>query len=220
MVSNPATVTIDYPQDKPVASNDTQPGTAVGGIAQPVTVNVLTNDNDSNNNLDPTSVQIVGSTDGKTLVVNGEGTWTVDPVTGSITFTPEASFKGDPTPISYTVKDSTGLVSNPATVTVDYPQDPPVATNDTAAPTTAGTPVTVNVLGNDTDANNDIDPTTVQIVGSTDGKTLVVAGEGTWTVDPVTGNITFTPEASFKAIRPQSAIPSKTAPAWYQTQPR
>ncbi|MFW2084068.1 Ig-like domain-containing protein, partial [Acinetobacter guillouiae] len=79
----------------------------------------------------PTSVQSVGSTDGKTLVVNGEGTWTVDPFTGNITFTPEASFKGDPTPISYTVKDCTGLVSNPATVTIDYPQDKPVASNDT-----------------------------------------------------------------------------------------
>ena len=208
MVSNPATVTIDYPQDKPVASNDTQPGTAVGGIAQPVTVNVLTNDNDSNNNLDPTSVQIVGSTDGKTLVVNGEGTWTVDPVTGNITFTPDTSFKGDPTPISYTVKDSTGLVSNPATVTIDYPQDKPVATNDTQAGTAVGgiaQPVTVNVLTNDSDPNNNLDPTSVVITqapaGSTiaaDGKSVVVNGEGTWTVDPVTGNITFTPDTSFK----------------------
>ena len=109
---------MDYPQDPPVATNDTAAPTTAG---TPVTVNVLGNDTDANNDIDPTTVQIVGSTDGKTLVVAGEGTWTVDPVTGNITFTPEASFKGDPTPISYTVKDSTGLVSNPATVTVDYP---------------------------------------------------------------------------------------------------
>ena len=109
---------MDYPQDPPVATNDTAAPTTAG---TPVTVNVLGNDTDANNDIDPTTVQIVGSTDGKTLVVNGEGTWTVNPTTGKITFTPEASFKGDPTPISYTVKDSTGLVSNPATVTVDYP---------------------------------------------------------------------------------------------------
>ncbi len=73
--------------------------------------------------------------DGKSVVVNRQGTWTVDPVTGSITFNPEASFKGDPTPISYTVTDSTGLVSNPATVTLDYlAANPPVATNDISNP--------------------------------------------------------------------------------------
>ena len=122
MVSNPATVTIDYPAaTAPVAKDDTQTATAVGVAT---TVAVVGNDTDPENNIDPTSVQIVGSTDGKTLVVNGEGTWTVDPATGDITFTPEASFKGDPTPISYTVKDSIGLVSSPATVTVVYPVPP------------------------------------------------------------------------------------------------
>uniref|UniRef100_UPI001D12206B Ig-like domain-containing protein n=1 Tax=Psychrobacter fjordensis TaxID=664424 RepID=UPI001D12206B len=40
----------------------------------------------------------------------------------AITFTPEAGFTGDPTPISYTVDDNTGETSNEATVTIDYPQ--------------------------------------------------------------------------------------------------
>ncbi|WP_227687485.1 Ig-like domain-containing protein [Psychrobacter fjordensis] len=39
-----------------------------------------------------------------------------------MTFTPEAGFTGDPTPISYTVDDNTGETSNEATVTIDYPQ--------------------------------------------------------------------------------------------------
>ncbi|WP_265090120.1 Ig-like domain-containing protein [Psychrobacter fjordensis] len=50
--------------------------------------------------------------------VLSEGTWSV----GAITFTPEAGFTGDPTPISYTVDDNTGETSNEATVTIDYPQ--------------------------------------------------------------------------------------------------
>ncbi|WP_406947844.1 Ig-like domain-containing protein [Psychrobacter fjordensis] len=46
--------------------------------------------------------------DGKSVIVAGEGTWSVDGTTGAITFTPEAGFTGDPTPISYTVDDNTG----------------------------------------------------------------------------------------------------------------
>ncbi|NJL98773.1 MAG: hypothetical protein HC924_08140, partial [Synechococcaceae cyanobacterium SM2_3_2] len=38
--------------------------------------------------------------------------------TGVVTFTPEAGFTGDPTPISYTVSDTDGNVSNPATITI------------------------------------------------------------------------------------------------------
>ncbi|MGL5253291.1 MAG: Ig-like domain-containing protein, partial [Moraxella sp.] len=117
----------------------------------------LTNDTDPNNNIDPTSVQIVGSTDGKTLVVNGEGTWTVDPVTGSITFKPEASFKGDPTPISYTVKDSTGLVSNKATVTIDYPQQPPLLTSKLAVSEEGLTYGIKDRAGNPTDTTDSAD---------------------------------------------------------------
>ena len=36
-----------------------------------------------------------------TLVVPGEGTWTVDPVTGEVTFVPEDGFEGDPTPVKF-----------------------------------------------------------------------------------------------------------------------
>jgi len=39
---------------------------------------------------------------------------------------------GDPTPIQYTVQDNDGNTSNPATVTVDYNQQPPVANNDSS----------------------------------------------------------------------------------------
>ncbi|WP_222101867.1 Ig-like domain-containing protein, partial [Methylomonas koyamae] len=82
---------------------------------------VLGNDNDPDGSLNPASVTIVGSGGpGQPLVVAGQGTWTVNPATGAITFTPAAGFTGDPTPISYTVADNLGLVSNPATVTVDY----------------------------------------------------------------------------------------------------
>ncbi|WP_295420908.1 cadherin-like domain-containing protein, partial [Sulfurovum sp.] len=84
---------------------------------------------DSNGDINASSVNITtaGATDTNgdgtldTLVVTGEGNWSVDPSTGAITFTPEAGFTGDPTPIEYIVADDQGNISDPSTVTVMYP---------------------------------------------------------------------------------------------------
>ena len=117
LVSDPATITVDYPQTKPVATNDTQAGTS----GQPVVINVLSNDTDAQNDIDPSTVVLVGGTNGgKTLVVPNQGTWSVA-ADGKVTFTPVSGFTGDPTPIKYTVADKTGLVSNQATISIDYP---------------------------------------------------------------------------------------------------
>ena len=92
------------------------------------------------------------------------------------------------------------------------PTDPTVGDDRSTAPVAVddletglvGSPVTVAVVGNDTDAEGDLDPTTVMITvspaGSTiaaDGKSVDVSGEGVWTVNPTTGDITFTPETGF-----------------------
>lgn len=50
--------------------------------------------------------------DGRTAMATGEGTWTIDPTDGTILFAREAAFKGSPTPLTYTVSDKNGLVSN------------------------------------------------------------------------------------------------------------
>jgi len=109
----------------PTTSNDNRTGIAPGTA---VTVQVITNDNDPENDIDPSTVSIVtpGATDSDgdgdmdALVVPGEGTWTVNNTTGAVTFTPVAGFTGNPTPIEYTVKDATGLVSNASTITLAY----------------------------------------------------------------------------------------------------
>ena len=147
--------------------------------------------------MDPATVDLDPATPGDqtTLTVAGQGTWSTD-ATGNVTFTPEAGFTNDPTPIPYTVSDTTGLVSNEATITIDYA---PVATDDSSTGNTTGTPATVDVLANDTTGDT-VDPTTVQIVGTTNpGDDLIVAGQGTWTINPTTGAITFTPQAGFTA---------------------
>jgi hypothetical protein len=61
-------------------------------------------------------------------VVPGEGTWTVDN-SGNVTFTPLPGFNEDPTPILYSVQDTTDLTSNRAYVTVDYV---PIASDDSS----------------------------------------------------------------------------------------
>ncbi|MCK4442176.1 MAG: hypothetical protein KAU90_09210, partial [Sulfurovaceae bacterium] len=95
---------------------------ATGERGQAVTLDVLGNDTDTENDILPTTVKIMDGTNPVTeLVVPNEGTWSVDPITGAITFTPLSTFIGDPTPIMYTVTDKTTLISNTAKVTIDYP---------------------------------------------------------------------------------------------------
>ena len=98
-----------------------------------------------------------------------------------------------------TVIDLEGSSSPLATtsVTIVPVNDAPVAGADSDVVVEEGS-VTVNVLANDTDPDGTLDPTTVQIVGTASaGDPLVVAGEGTWTVNTTTGEITFTPEANY-----------------------
>ena len=116
----------------PVAVNDNQTGIPMGTV---VTIPVIGNDNDPENDINQSTVNIVtaGATDSDgdgdmdTLTVPGEGVWTVDNATGAITFTPAPGFTGNPTPIQYNVRDATGLVSNTATVTITYTAAPGAA---------------------------------------------------------------------------------------------
>jgi uncharacterized repeat protein (TIGR01451 family) len=187
----------------------------------PASVNVL--DNDANNS-NPTTVDLkpsddapVGTTatdtdgdgDVDEIVVPGEGTWSVDD-NGTVTFTPESGFTGDPTPITYTVEDTQGNLSEPATIEADYPQTPTDVEDDSATGK-VGTPTTVNILANDTDNEDDTNASSVNLIvpenasadvnatdtdGDGDIDSIVVPGEGTWTVDD-NGIVIFTAEDGF-----------------------
>ncbi|MBI9040706.1 PKD-like domain-containing protein, partial [Lutibacter sp.] len=190
----------------PVALNDSSTGNTTNTA---VTVAVLNNDNDSDGTLEPSTVQIVGTAGaGVSLVVSGEGTWSINSSTGAITFTPITGFTSNPTPIFYTVSDNDGNVSNQATVTITYTAIAPVALADLSSANTPDTAVTVNVVSNDSDSDGSIDATTVSLVipiGATsvvidshgDVTSFVVPGEGTWSVNLTTGAITFTPLPTF-----------------------
>ncbi len=105
-----------YRAPPPVATNDTKTTT----LNTPVTLEGATNDTATGpNTVDVSSVDLDPSTPGdqKTKVVP-EGVYSVNP-NGTVTFTPNAGVTGSVTPIQYTVRDTAGTTSNPATLSVD-----------------------------------------------------------------------------------------------------
>ncbi|WP_392406918.1 Ig-like domain-containing protein [Cardiobacterium hominis] len=214
--SKPATITVTYDGSTPPPANvdpTANADSAKGTKGQPVEVDVLANDSDpqGNNTLDPKSVKLIDPATNQpvtTLKVAGEGEWKVDPTSGKVTFTPEPTFTGNPKPVQYTVADTEGHTSKPATITVTYDGStpPPANVDPTANADTAkgtkGQPVEVDVLANDSDpqGNNTLDPKSVKLIDPATNQpvtTLKVAGEGEWKVDPTTGKVTFTPEPTF-----------------------
>jgi len=69
------------------------------------------------------------SNDDKTLIVDGEGEWTINN-DGTVTFTPEAGFTGDPTPPTYFGLSVDGVESNEARIILQAlpPSNEPIPT--------------------------------------------------------------------------------------------
>ena len=173
--------------ETPTANDDS--GTGIPG--QPVEIDVLDNDVPGDADIDPTTVQIAGTNNaGSSLIVSGEGTWSINPTTGAITFTPETGFIGSPTPIEYFVLDDDNYASNLATVTVTYPVGPTAVDDYTMTP--VDTPVDINVITNDIDGSTAIVPTTVTFEGTAPNPTT----EGAFTQNG-SGLVTFTPVTGF-----------------------
>ncbi|MGJ8597539.1 Ig-like domain-containing protein, partial [Sulfitobacter sp.] len=161
-------VSVGEVSDPPVAVDDT----ATTDEDTPVTIAVL--DNDSDPDADPLTVTEATSDDG-TVTINDDGT---------LEFTPNADFNGEAV-INYTITDGNGGFDDAAvTVTVAPVNDGPLAEDD-AATTDEGTPVTVSVLDNDSDPEND--PLTVVDATSPNG-TVEINDDGT---------LTFTPDDGF-----------------------
>ena len=151
------------------------------------------------------------TTDETSVTVAGEGTYTINPSTGEVTFTPEPSFTGTAKGVDVTLSAPVGRNKNGKvqeeyvkTATAKYT---PTVTPITVTPTDKVSEDVQNVPQTQTptfDLSNDktaeitskklVDPATGQ---PTDETTVTVAGEGTYTIDPTTGAVTFTPEKDF-----------------------
>ncbi|MBU0595009.1 MAG: retention module-containing protein, partial [Gammaproteobacteria bacterium] len=179
-----ATVTIDVASvnDEPLARND------LGSMKQDTPLSfsagtLLGNDSDPDGDaLTITSAD--GGVHGQ-VVLNGDG---------SITFIPEAGYYG-PASFNYSITDGHGGTST-ATVNLTVDQTskttPPVVNHaPTANPdvlsTNEDTPITIAVRGNDTDPDGDI----LTVTAVTNG------ANGSVTIDPVSGNPVYTPDANW-----------------------
>ena len=148
-------------------------------------------------------------TNALSVTVAGEGTYTIDDTTGKVTFVPEPGFTGTANGVTVTLsapvgRDKDGTIRDEyvKTATAKYT---PTVTPITVTPTDKVSADVQNVPQTQTptfDLSNDktaqitskklVDPATGQ---PTDNVT--VAGEGSYTIDPTTGAVTFTPEKDF-----------------------
>ncbi|AKS46067.1 Ca2+-binding protein, RTX toxin-related [Octadecabacter temperatus] len=167
-----AVVSVGAVNDGPVANTDTD----TTDEDTPVTVDLLANDTDDDGD-DLTVINATVPAEQGTLVDNGDGT---------VTFTPAPDFNGEAT-ISYEISDGNGGTDTSThVITVTPVNDDPVAVDDTAE-TDEDTPVTIDLIGNDTDVDGD--PLTI-------GEVSVPAEQGT-VVDNGDGTVTFTPAPDF-----------------------
>ncbi|PLX13772.1 MAG: hypothetical protein C0598_02835 [Marinilabiliales bacterium] len=172
---------------------ETNDDTGSGLYGQAISVDVLDNDTPGDYAIDPTTVKISNGVNSyTTFTVTGEGIWTVNSTTGFITFTPEAGFNASPTPIEYFVEDVNNNQSNISSVTLTYFGGPTAV--DDATITEKNTSVEINILNNDVAGSTAIDPTSVTFIGGTEPNP---ATEGTFTVNAISGLVTFTPVNNF-----------------------
>lgn len=147
------------------------------------------------------------SADGTTLTVPDQGTWRIDLESRTVTLTPQEGFEGTADPVAITARGV--YADNPVSASLTAIYSPIVATlRDDEARTAPGSPVSVDVLGNDTagSGSQPLEPATVEIsaLEATNladlrdgrGKRLVIPGEGEFTVSG-NGAVTFTPEEGF-----------------------
>ena len=143
------------------------------------------------NDVDENSLKLEGANENGELVVEGEGTWSVED--GKIVFTPEDGFVYDPTPIKYSMTKKDGTKMQAQTLEVNYPG---LLRDDVEVSSDLKDTVVIDVLKND---NGDLNISTIKISipegfmdehpGTTfeksaaqSGKVLKVAEQGTWRV--------------------------------------
>ena len=172
-VQDTAEVSVRVSNNKaPTAANDTagitvntrDDETVSTPGARDVTINVLANDSDPDN--DTLSIDSPGNPANGTATIDGN----------TIVYTPDFGFSGVET-FNYTIADGDGGIDT-GTVQVDVNAEP--IPNDDSAETTEGDPVSVDVLANDTDSDNDV-LTIDSVTNGANGTVNVVDGEAVYT---------------------------------------
>ncbi len=195
-ISNVATITVIV-NVMPTAVDDSYSSNE----DTPVTYDISSNDYDSGGSLDLTSIDLDPTTDGiQTSITNSFGNWE-SLLNGQVTYTPLANFNGIAT-ATYVIQDDIGTLSDVANiqVTINAVNDAPVA-NDDSSTTEEDTPVSFNIITNDTDieGNETIDLSTIDLDPVTSGIQNSITSNGLWSVDSE-GLLTYTPASNYNGI--------------------
>lgn len=205
-----------------------RPDTSTGEQGIPQRLAVTENDGGAVP-VSPATLRLVdpSGVDAATVVVPGEGTWTVG---GEVlVFTPEPAFVGTATPVSYRVDTAAGdTVESTATPTVTaapvVPPVPVVTAPDVVVTVPACTPAVFDLPA----AVPDLVPGSVALIlpNQTPAEE-VTTDDGTWQVQPTTGQVTFTPSSTVvgdpaPSPSPPSAptAPPRQAASWSTTSRR
>ena len=164
--------------------------------------------------LDPSTMQPTTS-----VTIANEGTYTIEPTTGLVTFVPDPSYKKKGTGVTVQATDSNGETSTATytpTVTPVSLTSTDVTSKDIQGAEQEGTPTFA--LSDGAEATTTItgyklvDPTTGQ---ATDETSVVVQSVGTYTIDSTTGKVTFQPDGAYKgtpdAIKVEATATVKNA---------
>jgi gliding motility-associated-like protein len=186
--SLPGTVTVIVTpvNDAPVAVNDAATTNENTAVAIPV----LANDFDIDSPLDPSSITIGTNVQ--------HGSISINTTTGIVTYTPATDYVGDDS-FTYTIKDSGGLLSNVATVSISVVNvnRVPVAVDDHVELTTVA-PVSIDVLANDYDPDGDA-LTIVSVTNPSKGSVKIENGEVIFTPE---GILAFSTSFTYKISDP------------------
>ncbi|MFM7020300.1 MAG: Ig-like domain-containing protein [Aquirufa sp.] len=193
-------ITVIDTNTPPTVTND--PVTATEDT--PRSGNVLTNDSDPNGDAITLVSFVVGSTTypaGTTATIPNVGTITIA-ANGAFTFTPFANYNGTVPAVNYSITDGLGGVATGAlNITVTAVNDTPIAVNDDNVSGPEDSPITGNVLSNDSDPDGtpiSVSQFTIAgVVGTfTAGQTATILGKGTLIIN-ANGTFTFTPLANY-----------------------
>ncbi len=171
------------PEVPPVANDDPVDSIIIG---EAVSVSVTDNDEDTDNNLDLSSVEIVSTPNTGDATVNAAGTITYQH-TGDTATTDT---------LTYTVKNTAGLISNEATVTFTITTANPInvaptANDDTAVLVEVGKTISFSVTDNDEDIDGNLDSSSVEILSTPSAGNAAVNADGNITYQH-TGNTAIT----------------------------
>jgi len=174
--SNPATFTVNAVNDAPVVTDIPDQTIAEGGSFATISLDDYVSD------VDNTDAEMTWSYSGNTeltVSINGSRVATIG--------IPSADWNGSET-ITFTAEDLVGGTdSDAASFTVTAVNDSPVA-NDDSDTTPEDTPVSTNVVANDTDVDGTVVASAVAIVSGPSDGSVVNNGNGT---------VTYTPDEDF-----------------------